>query len=99
MYLYCFQLAFFRAKFPSPTCFRLSVCLDTSFKLVYLLPTRVELLLHICQLFGVSSFRFFTSLIKVELDLTKSLEASDKIVMEHPKVGERLRLSLPTFLL
>lgn len=64
-----------------------------------LLPSRLELFLHVVQLVSIFRFGLLDPLVKVKLDLTESLETSDEIVMEHAKVGERFGFRLAILLL
>lgn len=82
-----------------PPRLRLTIRLQTTFKLVNLPPSIIKLLPHIVNPFRKPGLRFFTPLLEINLDLTESFQASDEVIMEYAKVRERLRFSLaPCFL-
>ena len=75
--LQCIHLALLLTKLLLPSCLRLSICLQTTFKLVNLLPTIIKLLPHIIDLFRKLGLRIFAPLLKIYLDLTEGFQASD----------------------
>lgn len=58
----------------------------------------IELFPHIGQLLSESSFGLFTPLVKVQLDLTQSLQSSDEVVVENAEVSEWFGLRLTSLL-
>lgn len=93
------DLPILRTKLLPPGGLRLGKGLDTSFKLVDLLPAEVELLAHVVQLVAVPLLRLLDALVELGLDLAEGLEARDEVVVEHTEVREWLRLGLTVFLL
>jgi hypothetical protein len=88
--LQCIHFALFLAQPLLPSCLRLSIRPQTTFKLVNLLPTIIKLLPHIIDLLCKLGLSIFTSLLEIYLDLTEGFQPGDEVVMKDAEVCEWL---------